>query len=271
MNKRTVDLQHLRREQLTPFATAYQADSLLSVLQLAHHAAMVISKKPPETPADDDSLTAVQSKRARGKHLSDQRQNPTQKERTEDGVIGHTMAWLLFSYNEANYYRAVSWIDDELQVHLWVTIFLNEDAFLLGADWFPVTTLEEIAAGQPRVIILEQKEAHMMGILLDYSTHLPLNPVLEHLSVASAERYTYNGGHGRRLFSRQVRLSLRGPLPARLDLGCWGAFAVRRFVPETVRCHRCQEYGHLQQHVPDRRSCVGRAVESTQDRTAFVA
>ncbi|KAG0728176.1 hypothetical protein GWK47_033037 [Chionoecetes opilio] len=51
-------------------------------------------------------------------------------------------------------------------------------------------------------------------------------------------------------FALKVQLMLRGHIPAALDLGCFGTFAVRRFIQESVRCYRCQAFGHYQRQSP---------------------
>ncbi|KAG0721255.1 hypothetical protein GWK47_046825 [Chionoecetes opilio] len=125
-------------------------------------------------------------------------------------------------------------------------------------------TLQEVADGQPRGIVLARREPSRRGVLVGYPTGLPLDPVLEHPLVVSAVRCSYSAGLKRHLPTRQVQLTLQGHVPAVLDLGCFGTFAVRRYIQEPVRCYRCQAFGHYQRaSVSGGKSCVVCAVGST--------
>ena len=46
--------------------------------------------------------------------------------------------------------------------------------------------------------------------------------------------------------TRQVSVFIKGEIPEYIDLGSWGRFPVRPFVPEPLRCYRCQRWGHHQ-------------------------
>ncbi|KAG0716552.1 hypothetical protein GWK47_009421 [Chionoecetes opilio] len=72
-----------------------------------------------------------------------------------------------------------------------------------------------------------------------------------------AVRCSYNAGLKRHLPTRQVQLTLRGHVPAALDLGCFGTFAVRRFIQEPVRWYRCQAFGHYQRQCQRRQELCG--------------
>ena len=154
--------------------------------------------------------------------------------------------WRLEKHSEASAYAAIRWLEDEQKVQLRVDVTRTGDFVLRGADWAASTTLQEVASGQPRGIVLKPVEPTRKAVLEGFPAALPLDPVQEHPIVAAAERCTHNAGHGRRLPTRQVLVTLRGRVPAYLDLGCWGKFSLRPFVPEPVRCFRCQAFGHYQ-------------------------
>ncbi|KAG0715639.1 hypothetical protein GWK47_011470 [Chionoecetes opilio] len=65
--------------------------------------------------------------------------------------------WRIAAYQEATQYKVVRWLEDELKVALWVDLSLTGDYFLRGATWAAATTLQEIAAGQPRGIVLVRR------------------------------------------------------------------------------------------------------------------
>ena len=225
-----------------------EEDSLHSLWQrkveLAPTSAMASTRKrPPEPDAaeeeDGDSWIPAGGKRARRR-----------AQRVEGGHDGRRSGpvpeWRLVSSDFDNRYAAVTWMEEELKLRLRVTVTRTGDYVIRGADWDHATTLEELAAGRAHGIRLERMEATTRGVLVGYPVQLPLEPVLQHPAVAAAERCCYAAGLGRRLPTRSVLLTLRGPVPASLDLGCWGRFSCRRYVPEPVRCYRCQAFGHRQ-------------------------
>ena len=114
------------------------------------------------------------------------------------------------------------------------------DFFIRGADWGHATILQEVAAGQPRGIVLLPKEVTRKCVFQGYPTALPLDPVKEHPAVLTAERCIHNAGQGRRFPTHQVLLTLRGPVHASLNLSYYGRFDCKKFIPEPVRCFRCQ-------------------------------
>ncbi|XP_050691204.1 proline-rich protein 36-like [Eriocheir sinensis] len=65
-----------------------------------------------------------------------------------------------------------------------------------------------------------------------------LAPLLGHPRVLEAERYTTRDGP-----TRQVYVTVAGPLPGSLDLGSWGTFYTRPYSKEPLRCYNCQQFG----------------------------
>ena len=44
--------------------------------------------------------------------------------------------------------------------------------------------------------------------------------------------------------TRQIQIQMAGPVPDEIDLGLLGKYQVRPFIPEPLRCFKCQRYGH---------------------------
>ena len=171
---------------------------------------MATAKRPLADVVDEDGFQLVQRKR---RPLP--RDPPTTAHQTP------LPQWRIESHREANAYCVVRWLEDELKIALRVDVSRTGDFLLRGADWGASTTLEEVAAGKPRGLILRRLERYRKGVIEGFPTALPLDAVKEHQLVAAAERCTYNAGHGRRLPTRQVLVMLRGPIPASLDIGGW--------------------------------------------------
>ncbi|XP_050710075.1 proline-rich protein 36-like [Eriocheir sinensis] len=81
--------------------------------------------------------------------------------------------------------------------------------------------------------------ANTKGVLLAYPVAMPLKPLLRHPRVLEAVRCTTRDGP-----TRQVFVTVAGPLPGSLDLGSWGTFYTRPYSKEPLRCYNCQQFGH---------------------------
>ena len=79
------------------------------------------------------------------------------------------------------------------------------------------------------------------GVVMGYPLRMPTALLLRHPHVEEATccRTTRQQDE-----TRQVLVSVRGPLPPHIDLGNWGLFYLRPYTPEPLRCFRCQRYGH---------------------------
>ncbi|KAG0712918.1 hypothetical protein GWK47_017365 [Chionoecetes opilio] len=86
---------------------------------------------------------------------------------------------------------------------------------LRGATEDAAATLQEVADGQPRGIVLARREPSRRGVLVGYPTGLPLDPVLEHPLVVTAVWCSYSAGLKRHLPTRQVQLTPAGARPRR--------------------------------------------------------
>lgn len=79
------------------------------------------------------------------------------------------------------------------------------------------------------------------GVVMGYPRRLPVTLLQRHTQVEEATRCLTNR---QRDETRQVVITVRGPLPPMIDLGNWGTFYTRPWVPEPLRCFRCQRFGH---------------------------
>lgn len=78
-------------------------------------------------------------------------------------------------------------------------------------------------------------------ILQGYPLNFSMRAVLAHAQVAEATRCNINGTP-----TKQVLITLRGPIPTHLDLKTWGTYSLRPYTPEPLRCYNCQRFGHHQ-------------------------
>ncbi len=119
---------------------------------------MATSRKRPPVPADDDEdgggWSLVQRKRARRRA----------REGVEDHTSGPIPEWRLISSDFGNHYAAIRWMEDELKLRLRVTVSRAGDFLIRAWDWDHATTLDELAAGQARGIVLQKKEATTRGV-----------------------------------------------------------------------------------------------------------
>ncbi|KAG0723342.1 hypothetical protein GWK47_042896 [Chionoecetes opilio] len=211
---------------------------------------MTSTRRRPEDPPDDAGFT-LQRKRFRVTKHSSQQSGATAAERP-------IPVWRVVRHDDfPSPYQLVRWLESELRLALKVDVSASGEFLLRGATEDAAATLQEVADGQPRGIVLARREPSRRGVLVGYPTGLPLDPVLKHPLVVSAVRCSYSAGLKRHLPTRQVQLTLQGHVPAVLDLGCFGTFAVRRFIQEPVRCYRCQAFGHYQHQCQRRQELCG--------------
>lgn len=76
---------------------------------------------------------------------------------------------------------------------------------------------------------------------MGYPLRMPTALLLRHPQVEEATRCRTTRQQDE---TRQVLVSVRGPLSPHIDLGNWGLFYLRPYTPEPLRCFRCQRYGH---------------------------
>lgn len=75
------------------------------------------------------------------------------------------------------------------------------------------------------------------GVLLKYPILMPLSPIERHL-VLEAKKCKLHIGEP----TRQVEVTVKGPLPGFLELEDWGTFYTRPYNREPLRCFRCHNH-----------------------------
>ena len=185
---------------------------------------------------DDEGFTLVQRRRRRSA-LAPEDSAPdhrryrvaTQKEETAYGAI-----------------RRLQEAQPDLRVRLTVD---GDEIYLTPRDEAAAFCLSRLSreGGVPG-LNLEEVERRTRGVVMRYPLSYSLIPLQEHPRVTFARRCVKRVGHGRIEQTRQVEVVFRGAVPESLDLGLWGVFPVRKYVPEPLRCFKCQAFGHVQRH-----------------------
>lgn len=93
-----------------------------------------------------------------------------------------------------------------------------------------------------RLIKLEPQTQTTKGVLMGFPLRMPLSIILRHPQVEEAQRCQNRMQEE----TRQVIVTLRGPLVPSLTLGNWGTFYLRPYSPEPLRCFKCHKFGHHQ-------------------------
>ena len=99
------------------------------------------------------------------------------------------------------------------------------------------------AAAQVKLSVLDPSLRVTRAVVMGYPHRLPTDLLLRNPQFESAERCQ---SRKTRDLTRQVVVTVRGPVPASVSLGNWGTFYLRPYTPEPLRCFRCQRFGHHQ-------------------------
>lgn len=135
-------------------------------------------------------------------------------------------------------------LEDELNLHGQLPMkFLHSRQVLLSPRTQElhdmILQLRELK-GKPILLRAASENSTTKGVLLRYPLLMPISPILKNPLVLSAERLTTRDGEE----TRQVLITVRGPLPGTLELGNWGTFYTRPYSKEPLRCFHCQKFGH---------------------------
>lgn len=112
-------------------------------------------------------------------------------------------------------------------------------------------TLDSINGKAVNIRKLDPDLATHKAVLMKYPINFPIEPVLNHIQVENATRCEVKGEP-----TRQIIVTLRGPIPQTLQLGSWGTFYLRPYTPEPLRCFNCQRYGHHQSRCNRATTCA---------------
>ncbi|KAG7171660.1 putative RNA-directed DNA polymerase from mobile element jockey-like 84 [Homarus americanus] len=94
-----------------------------------------------------------------------------------------------------------------------------------------------------KIIPLDPEEKTTRMVLLRYPLELPVEVIIKHPKVTKAELCVTSRDKAQ---TRQVLVDIKGTVPEEVDLGNWRTFKLRPFVPEPLRCYKCQIFGHHQ-------------------------
>ncbi|KAG7157434.1 putative RNA-directed DNA polymerase from mobile element jockey-like 71 [Homarus americanus] len=94
-----------------------------------------------------------------------------------------------------------------------------------------------------KIIPLDPEEKTTRMVLLRYPLGLPVEVIIKHPKVTKAEHCVTSQDKAQ---TRHVLVYIKGTDPEEVDLSNWGTYKLRPFVPEPLRCYRCQKFGHHQ-------------------------
>ena len=125
----------------------------------------------------------------------------------------------------------------------------GDEIYLTPKDEAAAFCLSRLAreGGEPG-LNLKEVDRRTRCVVMRYPLSYSLIPLQEHPRVTFARRCVKRVGHGRIEHTRQVEVTMKGAVPESLDLGLWGVFPVRKYIPEPLRCFKCQAFGHVQKH-----------------------
>ncbi|KAG7157513.1 Nucleic-acid-binding protein from mobile element jockey-like 11 [Homarus americanus] len=101
-------------------------------------------------------------------------------------------------------------------------------------------------------IPLDPEEKTTRMVLLRYPLELPVEVIIKHPKVTKAERCVMSQDKAQ---TKQVLVDIKGIVPKEVGLGNWGTYKLRPFVPEPLRCYKCQEFGHHQSRCHKKVGC----------------
>ena len=186
---------------------------------------------------------------AEGFTLVKKRRRPARPDPSPVASVPEHRRYRMVTDDEVTWTQAIRRLEEvhpDLRVRITVQ---GGEIYLTPKDETSTAELCRIASeGSTCGFRLQETESRVRVIVQRYPLKFPLTPILEHPSVTFAKRCTKRLGHGRTEPTLQVEATLRGPFSEVLDLGLWGKFSMRRFVPEPLRCFKCHAFGHVQKH-----------------------
>ncbi|KAG7163006.1 putative RNA-directed DNA polymerase from mobile element jockey-like 63 [Homarus americanus] len=93
------------------------------------------------------------------------------------------------------------------------------------------------------IIPLDPEEKTTRMVRLRYPLELPVEVIIKHPKVTKAECCVTSQDKAQ---TKQVLVDIKGTVPEEVDLGNWGTYKLRPFVPEPLQCYTCQEFGYHQ-------------------------
>ena len=153
-----------------------------------------------------------------------------------------------------NAYQLVRALEMHRKLRLSIRVARDQGMIIVPKDHATLKFLREIRELKDgRKVSLspltpEDKRSKM--VLLGFPVSYDVELITSHPQVVEASRMTVG-----KTPTRQVLVTLKGAPTTTLDLGNWGTFKLRTFVPEPLRCFKCQKYGHHQANCTAKPKC----------------
>ena len=78
------------------------------------------------------------------------------------------------------------------------------------------------------------------AVLKGFSRMLPLEAITEHPKIRNATRMKTRDGQE----TASILVEIQGPVPSSIRIGFLGTFQIKDYIPEPMRCFKCQRFGH---------------------------
>ncbi|MPC40424.1 RNA-directed DNA polymerase from mobile element jockey [Portunus trituberculatus] len=144
-------------------------------------------------------------------------------------------------------YDSVAALEEEhSHLHMQNVIWRDGDTVLLPQDEDTYNTLHAVASDQGAFLAITEllpDSQLTKGIVIRYPLRMPPSLLRRHPQVEEATRCVTPQDKEE---TKQVLVSVRGPLPTQIDFRNWGVLYLHPYTPEPLRCFRYQRFGHHQ-------------------------
>ena len=202
-------------------------------------------KKGPKTPVE----TPIEKRKASGA-------NDQPKEKKTGG-----RKLPLFKVSETNGFNGIFAVVTSLEKNLLkghkISARTSRDGTVIITPYTQETvdllsTVEESEGKAVTVTLLNPEDKVRKMLLLRYPLAGDLAVIENHPRVSEAKRLM---SWRTKTPTGQILVGIKGELSDSLDLGIWGRFPLRSYVPEPIRCFNCQRFGHIKQTCQSRARC----------------
>ncbi|XP_068214530.1 uncharacterized protein [Palaemon carinicauda] len=110
------------------------------------------------------------------------------------------------------------------------------DLIIIPKDQETARSLQE----EPALTLLDPALIQRKAVIAKYPITMPISIATSCSNIDKAVRCMSKNY----VPVRRLKATFIGPLPSSLDLGVLGTFPIEEYMPEPLRCYRCQRYGH---------------------------
>ena len=114
-----------------------------------------------------------------------------------------------------------------------------------------LSTLKEIQGKELAIMPFRATKKPVKAVVMKFPLELDPELLLRKDFITSTQRCLSK----EKTPTRQVIITCIGKPPSSLDLGIWGEFNIRPYVPDPVRCYRCQGWGHFSSRCKNQERC----------------